>query len=61
MNFSFQYSYDVDTKQYIASVPELWLSDYGDSIAEAETHLRDMIALYFEETATQNSSKSIYA
>jgi predicted RNase H-like HicB family nuclease len=61
MNFSIQYSFDTETRQYIASVPELGLSDYGDTIAEAESNLRAMITLYFEESMNKISDKKIYA
>lgn len=61
MNFSIHYSFDTETRQYIASVPELGLSDYGETIAEAENNLRSMITLYFEENIDKMSHKKVYA
>lgn len=49
--FSIQYSFDPETKQFIASIPELHLSDYGDSLDEAEHNLKAMATLYFEESS----------
>jgi predicted RNase H-like HicB family nuclease len=53
--FSIQYSFDPETKQFIASIPELHLSDYGDSLDEAEKNLKAMATLYFEESSTTHN------
>lgn len=54
MNFSIKYSFDIETKQYIAEIPELGLSDFWDSIDEAEKNIKITLALYIEEI-TKNS------
>ena len=60
MTFSIQYSFDPETKQFIASIPELHLSDYGDSIDEADKNLKTMITLYFEEAQKTQQKDHAY-
>ncbi len=54
MNFSIKYSFDIETKQYIAEIPELHLSDFGDTIDEAEQNIKITLSLYIEEITTNN-------
>ncbi len=49
-NFTIKYWFDPETKQYIAEVPELNISDYWNTIIEAEKNLQKWLNLYFEET-----------
>jgi predicted RNase H-like HicB family nuclease len=48
-NFSIQYWYDAETKQYVAEIPELNISDYWDTLEEARIHLQSALEIYFEE------------
>ena len=64
-SFSIKYSYDDETNQYIAFIPELNLSDFWDTIFEAEKNLTEQLKLYIEElksnnTKTINNNKEIY-
>ncbi len=49
MNFTIKYAFDMETRQYIAEIPELNLSDYWDTIQEAESNIKQTLNLYFEE------------
>ncbi len=55
MNFSIKYSFDIETKQYIAEIPELNLSDFGGTIDEAEQNIKVVLSLYIEEMTTTNT------
>ena len=48
-NFTIKYWYDLESKQYIAEIPELNISDYGETINEANMNLQAWLNLYFEE------------
>jgi len=48
-NFTINYWYDLETKQYIAEIPELNISDYWETINEANMNLQAWLNLYFEE------------
>ena len=58
MNFSIKYSFDIETKQYIAEIPELHLSDFGNTIDEAEKNIKTVLSLYIEEITTSDATKS---
>jgi len=65
-SFSIKYSYDAETNQYIAFIPELNLSDFWDTIFDAEKNLWEQLKLYIEElksnnTKTINNNQEIYA
>lgn len=51
VNFTIKYSYDFVTKQYIAEIPELHLSDFGDTIDEALDNVKKALNLYLEDVA----------
>lgn len=46
MTFQVHYSYDEETKQYIATIPDLNISDYGTSTEVAERNLMKALQLY---------------
>ena len=56
-NFTITYNYDPQTKQYIAEITELNLSDFGDTLDEAENNLKEALALYLEETYNPQFTK----
>jgi len=51
VNFTIKYSYNFETKQYIAEIPELHLSDFGDTIDEALDNVKKALDLYVEDVA----------
>ena len=57
VNFTIKYSYDFDTKQYIAEIPELHLSDFGDTIDEALDNVKQALELYIQDVAEVNLHK----
>ncbi|MDD4151843.1 MAG: hypothetical protein PHR68_04475 [Candidatus Gracilibacteria bacterium] len=62
-NFTIKHGYDLETKQYIVEIPELNLSDYGDTLVEALSNLEGAMNLYFEEmslTKKESNNKSIF-
>ena len=61
MNFSLQYSFDTETKQFIASIPEFNLSDYGDTLEEADKNVKAMLSLYIEESSKTIAHNHSYA
>lgn len=48
-NFSIKYWYDFETKQYIAEIPELNISDYWETIEKAHKNLQKWLTLYNNE------------
>lgn len=52
MKFTIKYSFDTETKQYIAEIPEFHLSDFGETIDDAERNVKMALSLYIEETMT---------
>jgi predicted RNase H-like HicB family nuclease len=54
VKFSIKYSYDFETKQYIAEIPELHLSDFGDTIDEAFDNVKKALELYLEDVTKVN-------
>ena len=60
MHFTITYSFDIETNQYIAEIPELNLSDFGDTFDEADKNVKNMLSLYIEEiTATPEHDKKL--
>lgn len=57
VKFTIKYSYDFETKQYIAEIPELHLSDFGDTIDEALDNVKKALDLYVEDVAEVNLHK----
>lgn len=47
--FSIKYSFDPETQQFIAEIPEINLSDYWDNIFEAQNNLFTALELYMKE------------
>lgn len=58
MNFSIRYNFDIETKQYIAEIPEYNLSDFWDTIDEADKNVKAALSLYLEEMLSDKKSKS---
>ena len=48
INLDIKYSFDEETKQFIAYIPSLNLSDYGDTLEEAHNNLLQALKLYIE-------------
>jgi len=48
INLDIRYSFDEETKQFIAEIPSLNLSDYGDTLEEAHKNLLEALKLYME-------------
>jgi len=48
INLDIKYSFDEETKQFIATIPSLNLSDYGDTLEEAHKNLMEALKLYME-------------
>ena len=46
IDLSIKYSFDEKTKQFIAEIPSLNLSDYGDSLEQAHENLLKALELY---------------
>jgi predicted RNase H-like HicB family nuclease len=60
MKFNIIYDYDLETKQYIAEIPEFNLSDYWDTIDEADKNLKLALSIYLEELVDDKlKSKSL--
>lgn len=57
MNFTIKYSFDIETRQYVAEIPELHLSDFGDTMNDAEKNIKTVLSLYIDEITT-NQTKS---
>jgi len=57
MNFTIKYSFDIETRQYVAEIPELHLSDFGDTMNDAEKNIKTVLSLYIDEI-TANQTKS---
>jgi len=63
-NFTIKYWYDLNTRQYIAEIPELNISDYGETMNEANINLQAWLNLYFEEVTSNlktNKQEMVYA
>lgn len=56
MNFTIKYSFDIETKQYIAEIPEYNISDFGDTIDEAEKNVKIALSLYLDELLADKKS-----
>jgi predicted RNase H-like HicB family nuclease len=54
LNFHIKYSYDITTNQYIAEIPEFNISDFWDTLEEAENNLKKWLELYFQELKEMN-------
>ena len=48
INLDIKYSFDEETKQFIAEIPSLNLSDYGDTLEEAHKNLLKALELYMK-------------
>ncbi|MBT4936790.1 hypothetical protein HON22_02630 [Candidatus Peregrinibacteria bacterium] len=59
MIFQVHYSYDEETKQYIATMVGLRISDYGLTIEEAEENLMKAVGLCLDELKSSPSTKNI--
>ena len=46
IDLSIKYSFDEETKQFIAEIPSLNLSDYGDTLEQAHENLLKALELY---------------
>jgi len=46
IDLSIKYSFDEETKQFIAEIPSLNLSDYGDTLEQAYKNLLKALELY---------------
>jgi len=57
VNFNIPYNYDPQTKQYIAEIPQLNLSDFGDTIDEAEKNVKQALKAYLEEVYASKFTK----
>lgn len=57
MNFTIRYNFDIETKQYIAEIPEYNLSDFWDTIDEADKNVKVALSLYLEEMLSDKRSK----
>jgi len=52
--FDIRFGFDEETKQFIAEIPSLNLSDYGDTLEEAYKNLLEALQLFKEEKASIN-------
>jgi len=48
IDLSIKYKFDEETKQFIAEIPSLDLSDYGNTLEEAHKNLMEALKLYME-------------
>jgi len=55
--FDIKFGFDEETKQFIAEIPSLYLSDYGDTLEEAYKNLLESLQLYMEEKYNLKSKK----
>lgn len=46
IDLSIKYSFDEETKQFIAAIPSLNLSDYGNTLEQAHENLLKALELY---------------
>lgn len=61
MNFNILHSFDLETEQYIAEIPEFNLADYWNTIDEADNNIKKTLTLYLKELISDKklNSKSL--
>lgn len=58
--FDIKFGFDEETKQFIAEIPSLSLSDYWDTLEEAQKNLMSALQLYIEEKYNLKTNKTQY-